>query len=527
MVSTADESVHLDDVLKKFGVFSRYHIQAIFLISFAFFNNGMHCINYVIVAEETPYRCRIEQCESEIKDFETPYNFTTPHNSRGCYRYSSNSEECYPTSFNTSIVEPCDEWIYKKQDSFVAEFHLACQDWKRTFVGTIHSIGLMCGLFFQGQLSDRIGRKAAIIIPGLAAAIFGIAKSYATTYLYYIILEWFEATLGDNCSPAFILGVELVHSEHRLYQQIFFCVMAALGGVLFSLAAYLVPYWRHFVQLIYAPSLLFILYYFIMDESVRWLLSKGKKEKATKLLLKMAKLNKITLDEKLLVNIRCEDNATNNYALWATFSSKIVIKRFLICLIWWTSCTFISFGLVVNVGSLAGNKYMNFGIMALSDIPASIAMVFILKRFKRKKPLLISFISAGVICLVYPMIPKEYIWSSTGVYFLGRFVSTFTFATVYIYTSELFPTYSRNSMHALCSAIGRIGSILAPMTPLLTQYMESLPTLLFGSISIAAGLTTLLVPDLANEPLPDNVKEAENIGSFDLTSLSQRSENKE
>ncbi|XP_047545834.1 organic cation transporter protein-like isoform X2 [Vanessa atalanta] len=498
MVSTADESVHLDDVLKKFGVFSRYHIQAIFLISFAFFNNGMHCINYVIVAEETPYRCRIEQCESEIKDFETPYNFTTPHNSRGCYRYSSNSEECYPTSFNTSIVEPCDEWIYKKQDSFVAEFHLACQDWKRTFVGTIHSIGLMCGLFFQGQLSDRIGRKAAIIIPGLAAAIFGIAKS-----------------------------VELVHSEHRLYQQIFFCVMAALGGVLFSLAAYLVPYWRHFVQLIYAPSLLFILYYFIMDESVRWLLSKGKKEKATKLLLKMAKLNKITLDEKLLVNIRCEDNATNNYALWATFSSKIVIKRFLICLIWWTSCTFISFGLVVNVGSLAGNKYMNFGIMALSDIPASIAMVFILKRFKRKKPLLISFISAGVICLVYPMIPKEYIWSSTGVYFLGRFVSTFTFATVYIYTSELFPTYSRNSMHALCSAIGRIGSILAPMTPLLTQYMESLPTLLFGSISIAAGLTTLLVPDLANEPLPDNVKEAENIGSFDLTSLSQRSENKE
>nr|XP_026491439.1 organic cation transporter-like protein isoform X1 [Vanessa tameamea] len=253
----------------------------------------MHCINYVIVAEETHYRCRFEQCESEIKDFETPYNFTTPHNSRGCYRYSSNSEECYPTSFNTSIVEPCDEWIYKKQDSFVAEFHLACQDWKRTFVGTIHSIGLMCGLFFQGQLSDRIGRKAAIIIPGLAAAIFGIAKSYATTYFCYIILEWFEATLGDNCSPTVILGGELVHSEHRLYQQIFFCVMAALGGVLFSLAAYLVPYWRHFVQLIYAPSLLFILYYFIMDESVRWLLSKGKKEKATKLLLKMAKLNNI------------------------------------------------------------------------------------------------------------------------------------------------------------------------------------------------------------------------------------------
>ncbi|XP_045459906.1 solute carrier family 22 member 3-like [Melitaea cinxia] len=521
MASNEGESVHLDVVLEKFGGFSRYNIQAMILISFAFFNNGMHCINYVMVAEETPYRCKIEQCESQIKVFESPYNFTTPHNSRGCYKYTSDSEECSPNSFNISSVEPCNEWIYKKKDSFVAEFNLACQDWKRTFVGTVHSIGLMCGLFFQGILSDRIGRKAAIIIAGLAAALFGISKSFATTYLSYIVLEWFEATFGENCSPAFILGVELVHGDYRLHQQIFFCVMAALGGVLFSLAAYIVPYWRDFVQVIYAPSLLFILYYFVMDESVRWLLSKGKKEQATKLLLKIAKINKTKLDEKLLVNIRCEDNGTNS-ALLSTLKSKIVIKRFLTCLIWWTSCTFISFGLVVNIDSLAGNKYLNFAIMSLSDIPASVAMVFILKRFKRKKPLLISFLTAGVLCLLHPLVPREYLWLSTGVYFLGRFVSTFTFGTVYIYTSELFPTYSRNSMHALCSAIGRIGSIVAPMTPLLTIYMESLPTILFGSISIVAGLTTLLVPDLDNEPLPDNVLEAEKIGSYPLTNISDK-----
>lgn len=181
--------------------------------------------------------------------------------------------------------------------------------------------------------------------------------------------------------------------------------MAALGGVLFSLAAYIVPYWRDFVQVIYAPSLLFILYYFIMDESVRWLLSKGKKEQATKLLLKIARINKTKLDEKLLVNIRCEDNGTNG-ALLSTLKSKIVIKRFLTCLIWWISCTFIAFGLVVNVDSLAGNKYLNIAIMSLSDIPASVTMVFILKRFKRKKPLLISFLTAGVICLVHPLVPR-------------------------------------------------------------------------------------------------------------------------
>nr|XP_034825356.1 organic cation transporter protein-like [Maniola hyperantus] len=375
---------------------------------------------------------------------------------------------------------------------------------------------MMSGLFFQGQLSDKIGRKAAIIIAGVAASVFGVGKSYANSYPAFVILEWFEATFGDNCLPAFILGVELMHGDYRLHQQMILCVVASLGGVWFAVAAYLVPYWRHFVRVIYAPSLLFILYYFILDESVRWLLSKGKREDATKLLLKMAKANKVALDEKVLVNIKCEENGTESSALRETFHSKIVIKRFLICLVWWTSCTFIAFGLVVNVGFLAGNKYLNIGIMSLTDTPASIAMVFILKRFKRKKPLFISFLSAGLLCLIQPFVPKEYVWLSTGVYFLGRFVSTFTFATVYIYTSELFPTYSRNSMHALCSAIGRIGSILAPMTPLLTQYMESLPTLLFGTISIVAGLTTMLVPDLASEPLPDNVRQAENIGTCHL-----------
>ncbi|XP_045764030.1 organic cation transporter protein-like [Maniola jurtina] len=519
-MASSENSVHLDDVLKTFGPFNRYNVRAILLLSFVFFNNNMHCINYIIVAEETPYRCKIDTCESQTKVFQPPwYNFTVPQDSRGCNRYSSVSEECSESSFNASHVETCDEWVYKRDDSFVAEFNLGCQDWKRTLVGTIHSIGLMSGLFFQGQLSDKIGRKAAIMIAGVSASVFGVGKSYANSYSAFVILEWFEATFGDNCLPAYILGVELMHGDYRLHQQIFFCGVAALGGVAFAIAAYLVPYWRHFARVIYAPSLLFILYYFILDESVRWLLSKGKREDATTLLLKMAKVNKIALDEKMLVNIKCEDNAAESSPLRETFRSKIVIKRFLICLVWWTSCTFIAFGLIVNVGYLAGNKYLNLGIMSLTDIPASITMVFVLKRFKRKKPLFTSFMSAGLMCLIQPFVPKEYVWMSTGLYFVGRFITTFTFATVYIYTSELFPTYSRNSMHALCSSIGRIGSILAPMTPLLTRYMDSLPTLLFGTISIVAGLTTMLVPDPASEPLPDNVRQAESIGTYQLRTM--------
>lgn len=56
MANSEVKPLHLDEVLLKFGLFGRYQMQMILLIGFAFFTNGMHCINYVFVAEDIPYR---------------------------------------------------------------------------------------------------------------------------------------------------------------------------------------------------------------------------------------------------------------------------------------------------------------------------------------------------------------------------------------------------------------------------------------------------------------------------------------
>lgn len=54
-----------------------------------------------------------------------------------------------------------------------------------------------------------------------------------------------------------------------------------------------------------------------------------------------------------------------------------------------------------------------------------------------------------------------------ALFMLFEMLATFSYNIVYMYTSELFPTYTRNSMHSICSAIGRVGSLIAPQTPLL------------------------------------------------------------
>lgn len=37
--------------------------------------------------------------------------------------------------------------------------------------------------------------------------------------------------------------------------------------------------------------------------------------------------------------------------------------------------------------------------------------------------------------------------------------------SVYVYTTELYPTKYRHSLFAFSSMVGRIGSVLAPLTP--------------------------------------------------------------
>lgn len=61
-------------------------------------------------------------------------------------------------------------------------------------------------------------------------------------------------------------------------------------------------------------------------------------------------------------------------------------------------------------------------------------------------------------------------WLALIAYLLGKGCVAMAFGAVYLYTSELFPTSLRHSLLAMCSMIGRIGSILAPQTPLLVNY---------------------------------------------------------
>ncbi|XP_037870853.1 organic cation transporter protein [Bombyx mori] len=477
----------LDEILVNFRMFGRYHGELMVYLAIAYLCNGLYSVNYIFAAEEISYRCKDELFENNT-----------------CGKINSSK---------------CTEFVYDQPNSFVAEYDLGCEEWKRTFVGTAHSLGYMFGLPIIGSLSDRLGRKKAVIITGVLGGLLGLAKSASAWYWLYVVFEILEAAFGDIFSPVYILTVEMVETRKRVPYYIISFFGFSIGCTILAFVAWEVQYWRTFLRVIYAPSLLFIFYSFLIDESPRWLLTKGRKEEAVKTLQNAAKKNKIEIDITALDKMVYEDEKEMALTelLKTTFASKTLLLRFFVCTTWWATSTFVNYGMTINSVSLQGNKYMNFAIVAIIDGPGNVLIMFVMMKYKRKKPLLISFFVGAAMYIVQPFLPLNQTWLSIVVYTCGKLVSSFCFNITYMYTSELFPTQTRNSMQALCSSLGRIGSILAPQTPLLKVYWDGLPMMIFCGAAIFAGLATFLVPDTAGDSLPDTVRQAEEIGTKKLS----------
>ena len=125
---------------------------------------------------------------------------------------------------------------------------------------------------------------------------------------------------------------------------------------------------------------------------------------------------------------------------------------------------------------------------------------------------------SGVSCIITGMlfdeieenkalIPAQILFS-----LVGKFMATASFAIVYVYTAELYPTIIRNTAIGSCSCIARIGGILALVLQLLSSYYIPAPMLLLGVAGLVAGILALYLPETVGNKLPETMEEAIHIG---------------
>lgn len=193
----------------------------------------------------------------------------------------------------------------------------------------------------------------------------------------------------------------------------------AIGQVFLALVAWGIPDWRTLTQVLYAPSLIFVVYVFFIEESVRWLLSKGRKKDAARIIFKVAATNnkKLSPDTIKQLNDDTEPYPQNWEAkaqqasdhveaaelkpkqrslIMQVIQSRIIMSRVCICSFWWITVTFTYYGLSINSVSLAGNMYVNYILTALVEIPGYALSVLTLDWIGRKKAIMTAFTICGL-----------------------------------------------------------------------------------------------------------------------------------
>lgn len=142
------------------------------------------------------------------------------------------------------------------------------------------------------------------------------------------------------------------------------------------------------------------------------------------------------------------------------------------------------------------------------ELPGYFITNFLMDILGRKKTLFIGMIGSGISCILAELIPGHIY--KTIFYVFGKLLITIAFSCLYIFTIEVFPTTLRHRFFSICNIVGRIGSILTPLTPLLIELSPSLPLLLFALLSFSSAVFLCYLPETLNRKLPENLEEAFN-----------------
>ncbi|KAJ2951334.1 hypothetical protein O0L34_g5735 [Tuta absoluta] len=526
----------LDDVLiNELGQFGRFQLNNMLLVAVPIIMSAFMS-EYIFSAAAIPHRCGISECGENAKNasevFEPDWILNaipatdTSQGFASCERFQhvggyGSRDNCPAELFNQSSTIQCDGFVYQRDNSVVYDFDLGCKEWSRALAGTLNSVGTLLVLPITGYMSDKYGRRIALVVNVFNLALIGLIRAFSVNYPMYLALQVLQTTLGAGTfSSAYIFAAELVGPKWRVITSATCSSMFAVGQVILGSVAWAIQPWRYMIMALHIPCFLIISYYWILSESVRWLLSKEHYDEAKVVLEKVARVNKKTISEKslhVLMNppaavVLPGEEYEKPSLIKAIRSSSVLIRRVCTTPIWWITTTFVYYGLSINSTGLSGNMYLNYIYVCAIEIPGFFTAVQLLDRIGRKATLSGGFFLSAACNIAFAFIDKDMVTLRLVLFMIGKFGIAIVFTSLYLFTSELYPTEYRHTLLAFSSMIGRVGSITAPLTPALMDYWQGLPSLLFGGMGLLSGLLVLTQPETLGTKMPDTLAEAEAIG---------------
>ncbi|XP_069357833.1 solute carrier family 22 member 3-like isoform X2 [Maniola hyperantus] len=475
-----------DDLLRtELGEFGWFQLRNLLILTIAI----LFCAvknDYIVATAAIPHRCQIAECgeNSRLHNYNPDWILNAvPKIKSGfssCDRYAPTDsgingslDYCPPSLFNHTNVISCEDFVYANDHSLVYDFNLGCNEWLRVSVGAVGHVGLVLGLPLTGYISDRFGRKVALVFNIFSLGLVGVIRAFSVNYTMYMILEMVQTIFGSSVYPtAFVLASELVGPKYR-YVSVIFSSMYSLGQVMLGGVFWLIGSWRYATLAVHIPCLFMIVYYWLLSESIRWLLVKEKYVEARKIIETAAKLNKKSISDKSMEALLKPQQDLPHLGMKKAglirmvIRSPILLTRVCTTAVWYIAGTFVLYGLSINSTGLSDTTYLNFMLVSAMGIPACFVGGFLLTKVGRKATVSSGFFLSALCNILFVVIPSGMYTFRLIAYLLGKVGATVALTCVNLYTSELYPTECRHTLLAFSSTVGQLGAIAAPLTPAL------------------------------------------------------------
>ncbi|XP_072707645.1 solute carrier family 22 member 13-like [Ciconia boyciana] len=503
------------EILKAVGDFGPFQKWLVLLTLFPCFSVAFHQFCQLFMVPHVPHHCDTSWIRAIGPNLteEEQLNLTLPRDMDGAY------EQCSMYSpvdwdldsivaYGLNSTEKCSSgWVYPSAQppSLLTEFDLVCDRKNLNYISqSIYMLGLFLGSMIFGPLSDRIGRRPVILISIFLQGLFGVGIAFVPHFYVYMA---FRCVVGASVSgitmTILALATEWVGVSSRPKAVLISHCCFAIGQMLLAGLSYGIRNWRLLEIAGSAPIFALFFYIWVLPESARWLVTKGRVEEAKKVLQKAASINKRTIPPGLLEQLKPETQSKSGSTL-DLFRKKHLRKVTLIMSCTWFVNSLVYYGLSLNVTNFGLDIYLTQLAFGAVEIPARVGCIFTLQWFGRKKTQAVLLLLSGLVCLIITGIPEDQPVVTTVLAIIGKFTSSGSFSTSYVYSAELFPTVVRQTGVGLCSMSARVAGIMAPLIRLLGQYHHAIPMAIFGSAPVVGGLLCVLLPETRGTDLVDD-----------------------
>jgi len=453
--------------------------------------------------------------------------------------------------------------------TIITEFDLVCdKNYYFELAYSIEQIGYIIGTLIFSFIADKIGRKPVFVGVIISMSLLGILQYFVLDLFMYFVIGFVINSLACGLEAVCVtLVLEMFSTSKRTLFGIGIEVVWVIILASMSPLAYLIQTWREIrLAIFFVLAILSLLSFCMVQESIRWLISVEKLDEAAVIVNRIAKYNRLNknktpaaspnktgkfkLNKQRLTDMFSQlaiynksqqeqppaeivviksDNEQDEPTTPALPSQPATNKRttsqvvdivkhpkfrmyVIIMALNWFATALVYDGLTYLNNYIGENIFFNWIAMNMIELPAQFVCYIVLSRFGRRLTTSVTLVLVGFILLLTCLDSIEVIaqlaWFKLVLFVMAKFIITQSYSAVILHAPELFPTNLRSFGYGISLFSGKVTACISPMISIyLGKIYPTLPSLIYGIISVVCGFISLYVPETLNRPLPNSIED--------------------